>query len=326
MKRFSNILCVVDPSTGCETILQRAATLAETNQAALSVMSVTPAVRPTLGGSRRGGSADDAAAALREEHTRWLEGAIAPYRERLAPRIRVLSGIPFLEVVREVLRGGHDLVVKAPENPGWLDRLLGSDDMHLLRKCPCPVWLIKCEDTEPFRRILAAVDVDQSYPPEELAPRHALNRQILEMAASLALSEFAQLHVVHAWDAVGESSLRGAFLNLPEPEVTSYVEDVKRQHQANLDTLMHEVAGWVGPEGMDYLNPRVHLLKGWARKEIPALAERLDIDLIVMGTVARTGVAGFFMGNTAEMILGQLACSVLAVKPPGFRTPVAIDG
>jgi len=41
-----------------------------------------------------------------------------------------------------------------------------------------------------------------------------------------------------------------------------------------------------------------------------------------MGTVGRTGIQGFFIGNTAEEILNQVECSVLAVKPPGFQTPV----
>ena len=41
-----------------------------------------------------------------------------------------------------------------------------------------------------------------------------------------------------------------------------------------------------------------------------------------MGTVGRTGVQGFFIGNTAEEILNQVECSVLAVKPPGFESPV----
>lgn len=44
-----------------------------------------------------------------------------------------------------------------------------------------------------------------------------------------------------------------------------------------------------------------------------------------MGTVSRTDVGGLFIGNTAEMILGRLNCSVLAVKPPAFRTPVSLE-
>ena len=44
-----------------------------------------------------------------------------------------------------------------------------------------------------------------------------------------------------------------------------------------------------------------------------------------MGTVARTGIPGLIMGNTAEAILEQLDCSVLAIKPPGFVTPVSLQ-
>ncbi len=47
-------------------------------------------------------------------------------------------------------------------------------------------------------------------------------------------------------------------------------------------------------------------------------------DLLVMGTVCRTGVPGFFIGNTAEDVLQQVDCSVLAVKPKGFVTPVKV--
>lgn len=76
---------------------------------------------------------------------------------------------------------------------------------------------------------------------------------------------------------------------------------------------------------MDYLKVRVHLIEGWARKEIPVLAKRIDADLVVMGTVARTGLAGFIMGNTAETILNRIGCAVLAIKPPGFATPVMLE-
>jgi len=40
-----------------------------------------------------------------------------------------------------------------------------------------------------------------------------------------------------------------------------------------------------------------------------------------MGTVGRSGIKGFFMGNTAEKILNNINCSVLAIKPHGWKTP-----
>jgi nucleotide-binding universal stress UspA family protein len=90
--------------------------------------------------------------------------------------------------------------------------------------------------------------------------------------------------------------------------------------------LLRALESALGDETIGYLKPKTHLVKGWARKEIPALAKQIGADLVVMGTVARTGVAGFIMGNTAEAILGQIECSVLAIKPPGFVTPVTLPG
>jgi nucleotide-binding universal stress UspA family protein len=114
-------------------------------------------------------------------------------------------------------------------------------------------------------------------------------------------------------------------MHTPEDKIIAYVEEVRQQHAASLDGLMRDVTGKLGQDALDYLKPQTHLLKGWARKEIPVLAKQIEADLVVMGTVARTGVPGFIMGNTAETILEQIDCSVLAIKPPGFVTPVTLE-
>ncbi len=325
MKGFQNILCVVQSGEASKTVLERAVTLAENNQASLAVVALAERVRVSGGLPEAGSAAAGVQQALVSAEAQALESLIEPFRERIDISTKVLIGVPFLQIVREVLSQGHDLVVKAPENPEWLDRLLGSDDMHLLRKCPCPVWLIKPSSASTHKRILAAVDAGEDYQPAELGARRALSLQILEVASSLALSEFAELHVVHVWDAVGESAMRGAFMRRPEGEVVAYVEQVRSEHAASLSRLMEEAAARLGEDAVGYLKPQIHLLKGWAQKEVPLLADQLDVDLVVMGTVGRTGIPGFIMGNTAEAILSQLDCSVLAIKPPGFVTPVTLE-
>lgn len=325
MRRFKNILFVSDSELKDGAAFERAVSLAENNQASLTVVDVAERVTAGIGMPDGGPISAALQAATVSVHTQAQEALVDSYRKRIEIQTKVLLGVPFLEIIREVLRNGHDLVIKVPETRDWLDRLFSSDDMHLLRKCPCPVWLIKPGAPKAYRRILAAVDVDEAYPPAELESRRALNRQILEMASSLALSEFAELHIVHAWHAVAENAMRGAFMHTSEDDIIAYVEQVRRQHAANLDGLMHEVTSNLGQDALDYLKPQAHLPEGWARKEIPALAKRIEADLVVMGTVARTGVPGFIMGNTAETILNQINCSVLAIKPPGFVTPVTLE-
>lgn len=326
MKRFNNILCVVEPGKECKPALERAVTLADNNQARLTVITVVPSISAGIGMPEGSPISTELQETTVTTHKQKLVSLTEPYRQHVKIETRVLTGTPFLEIIREVLRATHDLVIKCPESLDWLDRLFSSDDKHLLRKCPCPVWMVRPQTGDLFDRILAAVDVDDSYPSHELKSRQALNEMVMELASSLAVSEFAELHVVHAWEAIGESALRhGAFIQRPKNEVKAYVDQVRRHHAELLETFIKKVSAKLGEDAVDYVKPHLHMPKGSARKVIPELATELQVDCIVMGTVARTGIPGLFMGNTAETILDQIECSVLAIKPPGFITPVTLD-
>jgi len=324
MKRFKKILCVVTTPDASKAALKRAVTLAENNQARLTVVAVSEPVSIGMGIPDGGPVSADLQAAMVSACAQGLELSFAPFLSRLEIKTRVLVGVQFLEIIREVLRTGHDLVIKAAEPLEWLDRLFGSEDMHLLRKCPCPVWLIKPSAPKKYRRILAAVDVCDDYPELELKSRRLLGQKTLELATSMALANFAELHIVHAWEAIGESALGGSLMRTSEAKVNAYVELVRRQRDTNLEQLMNKVTSDVGQDALNYIKPRVHLVKGWARKVIPELAQQIGANLVVMGTVARTGIPGFITGNTAESILNQIDCSVLAIKPAGFITPIKL--
>lgn len=325
MQRFKNILCVATPGSIDRVALERAVALADNNQARLTVVEVIDEIPRNTKLIAHAQSLEELQAKIIAGHQQGLEKMVAPWSKNIEIQIKVLIGIPFLEIIREMLRNDHDLIIKTAENAGLLDRVFGSDDMHLLRKCPCPVLLVKPESPKAFHKILAAVDVDDYYRPEELKARHLLNFQILEMASSLALSESAKLHIVHAWVAYGESMLQSARAGTSVEGIIAYAEEISQQHGQHLNVLMDEIINKLGQDALKYLKPQTHLLKGAPHKVIPAFSKEIKADLVVMGTVARTGITGFFMGNTAETILNQLNCSVLAVKPQGFKTPVTLD-
>ena len=101
-------------------------------------------------------------------------------------------------------------------------------------------------------------------------------------------------------------------------EWRSYVKEAKLQSHNQMQNFL---LGFP----IDKSRTHVHLLKGDAGSQIPGLVVKESIELLVMGTVARSGIPGFFMGNTAEKILNHVPCSVLAVKPDGFVSPVHLD-
>ncbi len=325
MQRFKNILYVAAPDYADDAALVRAATLADLNQANLVVAGVVDEISSGMKLPDDSISPAEFQARRVAECRQKLYALTASLPESGNLEIKVLAGIPFLEIIRKIIRDKHDLLIKSAENGGLLDRVFGSGDMHLLRKCPSPVWLVKPKSPNRYHRILAAVDVDDHFPQEELATRHQLNVKILEMASSLALAELAELHVVHTWEAVDMGVMRHVFVGLPDEKIAAYMEAERGQHKRNLDTLMDETVNRLGSDALKYIKPQVHLLEGYPRKNIPELAGEISADLVVMGTVARTGISGFFMGNTAETILNRLDCSVLALKPSGFKTPVTLN-
>ncbi len=313
------------PDSDNEVALNHAVTLANNNQAHLTIIQVVDKIPPNINLNGQPLSTKSFGEKSTAEQQKKLQALVNTLEQKIQIHTKNLVGISFLEIIREVLRHKYDLVIKTAESGTLLDRVFGSDDMHLLRKCPCPVWLIKSKSPKNYQRILAAVDVDIFYQKEELNTLHLLNLQIIEMASSLALSEFSELHIVTAWEAIGEDLVRSAYVGGQEIDIMAYVETERQQHQHNLNTLMNEIMSKLGRNALDYLKPQTHLLKGSANKKIPLLAKNIKADLVVMGTVARTGISGFFMGNTAETILNQLNCSVLAVKPVGFETPITLD-
>lgn len=312
MKQFKNILCVVMNEEMSGPTLERAVSLAENNQAKLTIIDVVTRARMPISANSK--------TAMKADYMQSLDAFVVPFRQRLDIQHDVLMGTGFLEIIRSVLRNGHDLVIKAAENPDFMERLFGSGDMHLLRKCPCPVLLTKPGEKPNYDCILAAIDFDMNTANTE---EQELNQHILDLSSSLALSKFAALHLVHAWDAVGEITVR-AWSDNPNEAALKYINNERSYHQNGLDQLREQLKAQIGTEAYDYLSPRFHLQQGSAIKVIPETAKLLKADLVVMGTVARTGISGLLIGNTAETILEQLRCSVLAIKPLGFVSPVKL--
>jgi len=257
-----------------------------------------------------------------------LEGTVERVLgERHVP-IAVRMGKPFVETIRHVHENGIDLVVKTAEEtdrPRGL--LMTSADQHLIRKCHCPVWLGRPADPGPVSTVLATVDVDHGFSgePETLA---GLNRRIMRTAARIAAAEIqagreVSVHVLHVWDAPGEGLVKlwsGA--EDPDRAAEDYVGEIQAAHWQALDALIVDTRRWMGPFATARIVFLPKLARGTARRIIPEQVDALSADLLVMGTIARTGVPGLIIGNTAEDVLNSVDCAVVTVKPPGYRTPV----
>jgi nucleotide-binding universal stress UspA family protein len=318
MKRFKNIMYVNDGGGIESESFNRAMTLADNNKARLKVVEVREDVPSELLALMRTKKIPDPKEIISITGTDTLTHMGAAARNRgLDTSTRLLTGKPFIELIREVIRGKHDLVIMSPSGEdGLKEFFFGSTAMHMMRKCPCPVWVIKKQQRSKFAKILAAVD-----PPlllnETDSVKADLNKKIMELSSSLARMEKSELHVVHTWELYLETMLRNQ-AGLSQSDINDMIDESKRNHVKMVNELIMTYSPGL-PE------KRIHILKGRAGYMIPEVAREIGIELIVMGTVSRTGIAGLFIGNTAEEILGRVDCSVLTVKPDGFETPIHLQ-
>ena len=249
---------------------------------------------------------------LRDRRLDELGAMTAEQTEQgLQVRCTVATGTLFLEVVRAVIKNRFDLVIKSAEpSRGHLHQVFGPNDQHLIRKCPCPVWIDRSDRPRPYRKILAAVD-----PIGDADSR--LDRTILELALSFIPWEGSEVHVAHAWHLPGEAQLRGGQMSISQSQVDELLQDKERMHADALQSLLADYDVRLDA-------PNVHFRKSPPAPLIAELAESLPADLIVIGTVGRVDIPGFFIGNTAESVVQMTDVPVLTVKPRNFKTPITV--
>lgn len=226
----------------------------------------------------------------------------------LHAKTKVLIGKSFIELIRSVIGNSHDLLVKA-KHPSSTENSLDSTDLHLLRKCPCPVWIIKPNQRKPFGKILIAVDPDPSDP-----SRLSLHADLLKIGTSLAQRENGKIEVVHAWQLEGESILRSSRFKFGDEEIEKITSEVLMTRQKWLEDLLAPYIE-MGVKGT--------FVKGLSGPTLVNVIEKKKPDIVVMGTLARSGLPGLLIGNTAEFVLSKISCSILTIKPKGFKTPIA---
>jgi len=322
-ERFRHILAVCDQTEADTPLVEFAADLAQRLNAELTLLAVVepPADLPIIARltGTETGEIEARLVADCERHLADLAGGTAAgARAELAVDIDK----PFVAILRRVLGAGADLVVKTASPLHNRFPLLASTDQHLLRKCPCPVWLRRHGAPGSAGTVLAAVDVDDSQAAEP-ATLAALNRRIVQAALQAAGTD-GTVHLLHVWDAPGEGLLRMVSGN-PDPSaaVARYRRGVLAAHREGLDRLVAEARASMAPAERVELLPR--LVQGTPSAVVPEQARLLCADTLVMGTVARVGIPGLLIGNTAEDTLNQVTCSVLTVKPPDFECPLRLD-
>ena len=179
------------------------------------------------------------------------------------------------QAVAAAQRYGASMIFKNSFDHSALDReKRQTSDWTLLRMSKCPVLMVKNFHDWEHRRVLAAIN-----PASSESAHVKLDEKISALAQQLATTYGSDAHFVTAFQDLNHA---------PNAEQIAQRYSAKAEH--------------------------VHLRKGKAAEVIRDVASELDVDLIIVGTVARDGIKGRVVGNTCERLLDQTHSDLLVLN------------
>jgi len=212
-------------------------------------------------------------------------------------------GTAWNQIIDRVADCDHDLVIVARSchDYAWRD-LLGHTAVKLVHYCPCPVWVAKPEMDQAELNILVASDLSE------------VGERALGIAVTLRSLLGGKIHLLHA---VENPFARILSSELAQASVGRFFRNV---HAAAQETLAAHIARIGEAQTVGEIN--VEVINGVCDSVVLEFIQAHKINLLVMGTAARSGLSRIVLGNTAERLLPYVHCSLLIVKPQSFRWPL----
>ncbi|NMP31466.1 universal stress protein UspE [Thalassotalea sp. M1531] len=307
METYKNILVVIDPTTDEQKALGRAIDLSiKTNAkltAFLSIFDFSYEMTTMLSSDER----ESMRQTVIKDRKVWIEERIkALGAQDKGIDVKVIwHNRPFEAVIDQVLNSNHDIVVKGTHEHDKLKSVIFTPtDWHLLRKCPCPLLLVKDHSWPANGNILAAVNVGS-----DEHEHQSLNEIITKEAKHLANVINANVHLVNSFPGTPVNIA----IEIPEFDASQYNDTMLKHHQ----DAMAEHAEKYGIN-----KEHTYVKEGLPEDVIESLSQKLDAELVILGTIGRTGLSAALIGNTAEHVIDKLNCDVLALKPADYISPL----
>lgn len=307
---FKHLLVVLDPALDEQKALTRALHLARLQPARLtlflSIYDFAYEMTTMLSGEER----EQMRQSLIEDRKAWVQELLEGF-DVAKHNIEICvqwHHRPFEAIIRKAIEIDCDLIIKGTHKHDTLHSVIFTPtDWHLLRKAPSPVLLVKDHEWPQHGSVLAAVNAGSD---SEI--HQVLNEKIIKAAGFISIKLNSHLHLVNCYPGAPAAIA----VEIPEFDVHQYQASVREHHEEALAEIARKV-------DVDFTG--LHLCEGLPDNEIPKVAHQLDAALVVLGTIGRTGITAALLGNTAEHVIEQLDCDLLAIKPEGFQSPLAKD-
>ncbi|MCG9752187.1 universal stress protein [Vibrio brasiliensis] len=220
---------------------------------------------------------------------------------------KVDVGVPFIEIIKEASHLGASMVIIDSYRQSKKEACeRGSNTLNLMRKSETPIWSLG-KVSAPVKQVVAAIDLTNS-------DYYEFNTKLVEMAVEFCTRMKATLTLCHVWQLESEGFLRD-WSGYSDIEIALLAKKLREERLTRLNDLL-------APYTDSDAEIHTALLEGETREVFPQYVTDNKMDLVVMGSMSRSGISGFVLGNTAEDMLNKLDCSVITLKPDSFKSPV----
>lgn len=315
MSAFKKILIAIDDETDEHMAIQQGLTLATLQNSSVNILAIIKDTEEFEESLFEIIKKEELHRRLLQHHRSRIQDIVNEYNSsNVEITIDIATGLSFVEIIRKAFSIDADIIIQSSHPDARQHLTFSSSDWHLMRKSPIPVWVVKTPLPEKNSRIVVAIDTMGS------SDDTAFNRSILTLATNITNAFNASLTIYSAWQLVGEEMMRySPFLRVTEDTLDEMLEKqaLKAQQKSQ------EISAWLYKnKSLNTNNISWQLEKGNARDTISKYVNTNNTDLLIMGTVNRTGIPGLLIGNTAETVLSNVSCSVLTMKPPLFDSPI----
>jgi nucleotide-binding universal stress UspA family protein len=302
MKRFHTLIAAVDFTSSCRNALREAVRIASATGTRVVAIHV---MEEELANQLKKAMAASQATVRAEWETRLRKfvedsdiSASAGSAGGAFVEMEVRIGHPFAELAEACRVHRADLLVMGVKGADGGAHRVGVIAAKCVRKAPADVLLISDDARGPFRHLVTCVDFSDN------------SAKAVQYALEVARQDGASLDCVHVYQSALALSLDYGGLAAPMPV------------GADAETLEHwnrELENFIRPlVDSDHASVPVTLRvieRVNIREAIVDHVNERQADLVVLGTRGKTGLRELLIGTTAEKVVANAPCSILAVKP-----------
>ena len=299
MKPWKYIVVAIDYSEASRAARREAVRIARWNNSSLHVVHVVTYHRNN---EDNGEEYSAAITIIRDQAEQKLrEITLSEIEDFIDIEYHIMVGHEFRDLSQITQDINADLLVLGSSGSDSNQNRTGIIATKCVRKMPLTVYLVRNTHEDPYKDIVVATDFSETSEKAAMA------------AAEIAFENNSTLHLAHAY----QPAINFADYSRCEMNGTT----VPTSHKIKIETTEGYLADLKALLKTSYPNLRIKtalLDQNRVSNALSAYIDEHNAHLTVLGTRGKTALKSILLGTTAEKIIRDCPCSVLAIKPDGF--------